>query len=229
MQSINHDFTRPASPQLPYLNPITTSKNLLVQTSFDAAHPANKIIHVTNYNNNNVPPPNVCAENAAILEESCDSYLDSDTEDNNTLPNNRTSGQCDDVSNHVTSPQLSFISALNKVGGCSSGGGGGGVKTENVDPYHIPTRFQSPTMSDGISPQKELKNLIKEVSETSASNVTNNNREYSPIDSPVIDKLIDDVPRIEIVEEPETVCSYCYCFSSDLLLLFCYLPKHSSL
>lgn len=193
MQSLNHDFTRPASPQVPYLNPVA-GKNILVQTRFDGSIPANKIIHVTDLNSNSHSQANIQVD-SSILEESCDAILDSDSEDS-SIPSKISI-------NDASNSQLSFISALKKVNSTYHNS----VKTENNDPYHMSARFQSSNSADNISPQKELKHLIKEV-ETSHVN----NQDYSSIDSSVIDKLTEDVPRIEIVEEPETVSNFLICY-----------------
>lgn len=170
MQARQHEFTRPTSPQLSFLTTPNHLGNVHVQTHFDNNVPANKIIHVTNYNRGSVSD--------SILEDSCDSFMDTDTEDA-SLPGNP---QAD------AEPYLSLRSALNKVVN---------TKPDISDPYH---RYAQHSSGD-LSPRKELQKLIKEV-ETSKPTTP----EYSPRkDEFVIDKLMTDgIPQIKIIEEPET-------------------------
>merc|ERR1712072_1030353 len=118
--------------------------------------------------------------------------------------------QCSDVS--TTHHHLSFMSALKATGNNSSSNSvvttqshANGVKTECLDPYHIPPRYQTPLNGELISPHKELKNLMKEVeisnvantptnhssnvvNTSTASHVNNGNHDFSPVETPVIDK-----------------------------------------
>ena len=177
-QPTKYEFTRPSSPSTAQLN---TVPNVHIQTHFDRNVSPNGIIHVTSI-----------SPSESYLEDSCDSYIESeDTEDISM-----SGEQKGDV---VETYPGSFMSALNKAVASSNGG-----KTDSSDPYHVPiNRFQTTLSNDDLSPQKELKNLLKEVE--SSKPVT---PEYSPKECSVvvIDKLTGELPGIEIIEQPETVC-----------------------
>lgn len=165
MTPAEHEYLRPASPPVPFEN---CENDIQIQTRYDGS--ANKVIHVTNYNQRG----RVLPEN--IPEDSCDSFANDDSV---SLPG-RPSGEA--LENYT------FMAVLAK---CENVGK---VKNDTETPYHRFKESQSAPQSAPQSPQQELTELIKSV-ESSTS---------------MVGRLTASYPKLEIVEEPETVCFYWY-------------------
>ena len=160
---LNDEFSKPASPPVPYMNNLPDE--LQIQTHHDGT--SNKTTYVTSYN----PCRNVSYDN--FPDESCDSYIDIE-EASVSLPG-------ESMKNGET--YKSFMAALTQDENTRQ-------KREQFNPYQ---RLQSKSVE--VSSNQELNDLIKTV-ESSKQTIPN---------EPIIDLLTTDRPRIEILEEPETV------------------------
>lgn len=137
----------------------------------------NRIVYITNFNSQS------SIEN--FPDESCDTLCDTDTEEI-SMP-----GETRVVNGDSEKYPTSFMSALKNAVAINNHVSVN--KSESIEPYHIPSsRYQNNNVTD-LPPQKQLKNLLNEVKGT----------DYSQ-DEQMFDQLIG-VPRIEIIEEPETV------------------------
>lgn len=172
MYSNENEFSKPASPPVPYMN--NSPDEIQIQTRFDGT--PNKTTYVTSYNRNR----NVSYDN--FPEESCDSFIDIE-EASVSLP-----GKC--IKNGET--YKSFMAALTQDENLRQ-------KREQFNPYQ---RLQSKSID--VSSNQELTDLIYTVE---ASKQPLFEKPSSPKE-PVIDLLTSDKPRIEILEEPETVIIY---------------------
>ena len=196
MQPRNNEFVRPASPptQVPITAPVNLTKqvigNLFVKTQYDSKNPSKKVIHVTNYSlTNGLPSDN-------LPEESCDSTTDFDNDD--------VSMSCDGPAGLAEKQPSNFLQALKQVIGNDGTIPETAIKNEQVDPsapYHVPSsRYQTVAAdSTEIPAHKELQILMKEVDGSKPSSPE------MAEDRVIIDKLLAEVPKLEMVEEPENV------------------------
>ena len=143
----------------------------------------NRIVYITNFNTQS------SVEN--FPDESCDTFCDTDTEEI-SMP-----GETRVVNGDNEKYPTSFMSALKNAVAINNHVSVN--KSDSIEPYHIPSsRYQNNNVTD-LPPQKQLKNLLNEVKGT----------DYSQ-DEQMFDQLVG-VPRIEIIEEPETVKLLFWC------------------
>jgi len=179
MHSNGHEFSKPASPSVPYME---ESDNLHIQTRFDGT--PNKTIFVTSYNNNNNGSNSVPLDN--FPDESCDSYIDIE-EASMSLPGKPMKDSSETYH--------SFMAALSHDQNIRNQ-----QKRDQYDPYSRPQNTLKP---NSLSPHQELNDLMKSVDSTNKTIPT----DETPMipKEPLIDLLTMDKPRIDIIEEPETV------------------------
>ena len=201
MHSNEHEFSKPASPPVPYMN---EPDNLHVQTRFDGT--PNKTIFVTSYNNN--VSNGVSLDN--FPDESCDSYIDIE-EASMSLPGK----PMKDASEAY--PQ-SFMAALSHDENMRNQ-----QKREQYEPYSRPQNTLKP---NNLSPHQELNDLIKSVDSIKKA-MANEESPLTPTER-TIDILTMDKPRIDILEEPETVIffSFCYYSNGNIALIHIKNTKH---
>lgn len=183
MHSNENEFSKPASPPVPYMN--NSPDELQIQTHFDGT--PNKTTYVTSYN----PNRNVSYDN--FPDESCDSFIDIE-EASVSLPGKS-------MKNGEIYHQ-SFMAALTQDENLRQ-------KREQYNPYQ---RLQLKSVD--ISSNQELNELIKTVETSKQNNETLTATETT---EPVIDLLTSERPRIEILEEPETVIKHFH------LIIYIYL------